>query len=489
MMHSLKNNGTLALRLHRWLAQVVTRPIVVPLCLLVIMLVGVLLRTYKLGEWSFWGDEMFTVSGKEDGFNYTIFRQAISLVLIQKFVAVAGLNEWNTRIVPALVGVITIPILFYIVWKFFDIPTALVAALLLAISPWHLYWSQNARFYTALLLFYSLALFFFYLGTERDNVWYLLTCLIFLGLAVKERLLALFFLPVILIYLLLLILLSFEKPKGWNYRNLAIFILPGLLGSLVFAGPYLLNLPAWMSGFGFANNSPVWLAGGFAYYVGLPVICLGGAGGFYLVAKKNRAGLLLFVSAIVPLLLLMIVSPFHYTANRYAFMSLTSWLALAAVAVVMLVRNTIGPSKLLAVATLFVLLVNFLSEDSLYFLYQNGNRDNWKAAFAYIHEHQQPQDLLASNNPTIANYYLPTSQTLAFSQINIQEIESCDQRIWFVADMVDPVKFPELHTWITQNARLVSIHDVSFHARNFSMRVYLYDPINAPGEGTFKNEK
>jgi hypothetical protein len=440
-----------------------------------ITLAGTFLRLYKLGEWSFWGDESFTFSGQEDGFNYNPIRQSFSLTLIQSAIAMNGLNEWNARIVPAIIGIITIPVIFFMVKRLFNTVTALLAALLLALSPWHLYWSQNARFYTALLLFYSLSLYFFYLGIEQDKPWYLIICLFFLGLAVKERLLALFFLPVVVIYVVLLYAFSFEQPKGWRFRNLAIFLMPGLVGGIFFAGPYLLDLPGWFSGFGFANNSPLWLAGSFASYVGLPVICLGSVGGIYLVMQKNRAGLLLSVSAVVPLLSLMAVSTFHYTANRYAFISLASWLILAAISLTTLIKKTFGSARFLAWGVLLVLLVSPLSENALYYRYQNGNREDWKAAFAYIREHWGPEDLVASGRPQIADYYLGT-QSIAFDRDSFDQIAVQEQRIWFVEDIASIEKFPELHSWLTQNTRLVSVHDVYFQVRNFTIRVYLYEP-------------
>ena len=485
MIQKTDKNVSLFDWLYNWLAQIVSQPAFVPISLLAIIFVGAFLRIYKLGEWSFWGDEMFTVSGGEDGFNYSIIRQSLSLTLIQFFTSVNGVNEWNARIIPAIIGIITIPILFFMVRKLFDTSTALLASLLLALSPWHLYWSQNARFYTALLLFYSLAIFFFYMGIENDNSRYLLACLVFLGLAAKERLLAIFFLPVALVYILLVHFLSFEKPMGWKYRNLAIFIIPGLIGALFFAGPYLLNFSAWtsVSGFGFANNSPFWLAGGFAYYIGLPVICLGSVGGLYLVREKNRAGLLLCVNAVVPLLLLLIVSPFHYTANRYIFISLTSWLILAAITTMMLVKNMRWPLTLLALGTFLVLLVHPVGEDILYYMTQNGNRDNWKAAFTYIQQHKRPGDLVVSDNTQLADYYLST-QSIFFAEYNLDEIGTQDSRVWFVEDMVGIQKFPELHAWVIQNAQLVSVYDIHFQARNFSMRVYLYDPaLSSDTEG------
>ena len=51
--------------------------------------------------------------------------------------------------------------------------------------------SQNARFYTLLLLFYSLALLAFLIGLEENPPAYLLFSLGLLGPAARERLLAL----------------------------------------------------------------------------------------------------------------------------------------------------------------------------------------------------------------------------------------------------------------------------------------------------------
>jgi hypothetical protein len=93
----------------------------VPICLLTITVTGTFLRVHMLGEWSFWGDEMFTVSRREDGFNFDLLRQSLSLLLIQMVTVVNGLSEWNARIVPALVGIFTVPVLIFIV-KTFSVP-------------------------------------------------------------------------------------------------------------------------------------------------------------------------------------------------------------------------------------------------------------------------------------------------------------------------------------------------------------------------------
>jgi hypothetical protein len=105
MKQSLETKKSTPYRLFLWLAQTINQPTVVAFCLLAITVVGAFLRIYKLGEWSFWGDEMFTVSGEEDGFNYSLFRQSLSLSLIQTVTRFHGVNEWNARIVPAMIGI------------------------------------------------------------------------------------------------------------------------------------------------------------------------------------------------------------------------------------------------------------------------------------------------------------------------------------------------------------------------------------------------
>ena len=105
--------------------------------------------------------------------------------------------------------------------------------LLLAVSPWHLFWSQNARFYTSILLFYTLALFTFHLALERNKLGYFVLFYGLLYLAFSERLFAFFIFPVIAVYLVALWVFKFEKPKGLTFRNMALMGLPILVGGAI----------------------------------------------------------------------------------------------------------------------------------------------------------------------------------------------------------------------------------------------------------------
>ena len=456
------------------------RPLYEGVLLLIATGVAVILRFYRLGTWSLWGDEVFTLTGKEDGFNFSLLRRSLASDLIRATTSALGTSEWSARLVPAIIGVLSIPILYFMVRKLFGARVALFSAGLLAVSTWHIYWSQNARFYTLLLLFYTLSMLAFYIGMEEDSPWWVAGSLVFLGLAARERLIALVFVPVVVVYLLALKFLPGEKPSGWRPRNLAIFFTPGLVLAVLIAGPFLRNLPGWFAGFARINNNPVWILAGVVYYVGLPVICTGLAGALYLWAERtrsarhSRAALYFGLGAVVPLVAIMGTSVFQYSANRYIFVSLTSWIILAGLALEALFGLFPGSRVVLALGVFALLFGSSLSEDLLYFQYQNGNRDDWKSAFAYVQAHRQPGDRVISANQEVARYYLGEI-TGGFQWLDTAAIET-EGRTWFVEDLNVGDLFPDKQAWLVQNARLVANFDVHAYARVFVMRVYLYDP-------------
>jgi mannosyltransferase len=141
------------------------------LLLILIVVLASCLRFFKLGEWSFWIDEIFTINRAQHQYSSpelvlrNIFPARnwipISVILTAQVIKQFGVSEWSARLAPAVIGIITIPILYFPLKKIIGTPAALIALLLLAVSPWHIFWFQNARFYSSLLLFYPLALFAF----------------------------------------------------------------------------------------------------------------------------------------------------------------------------------------------------------------------------------------------------------------------------------------------------------------------------------------
>jgi len=142
--------------------------------LLGLTFVGFILRFYNLGGNSLWLDEATTLmfarkslagiwaSVAAGEFNPPLF------YWLEHGMLFFGESEFVLRFLPALFGVLTIPVIYLIGKEFRDQNVGLIAAALLAFSPFHIFYSQEARAYAPMLFFFSLALLF-YVRASRSN--------------------------------------------------------------------------------------------------------------------------------------------------------------------------------------------------------------------------------------------------------------------------------------------------------------------------------
>jgi uncharacterized membrane protein len=455
------------------------------LLLLAITLLGGALRLYKLGEWSFWTDEVFSV---QDALRLNLIESVayneyvLSYVLIEGTIRLFGVNEFAARLGPCLVGIITIPILYFLTKEMFGIKVALVASLILTLSPWHIYWSQNARFISLLSLFSMLALFAFFWGLERRDYRLILAGVISTGLAVLSHFSAFLLVPVILSYVMLLWILPFEKPVGFRQSLILLFSFVFVLLPFFFFSPFLSSLGnrafefiGKLSEVGLELGQTLWLLSGIVYYIGIPTICLASFSAMFLLSKRDRATLLLVLNALVTLVIFLILSQFISAANRHAVMILPSFIVLAAFGCVKVIDELRANTKILGVAVLVLLLTDLLAQDYLYYTYQQGNRENWKAAFQFVRDKMGEDDLIVTTMPRVGEYYLG-QEVDWIGAINPINIVDDGQRVWFVED--NRIKYidPKIQEWVEDNAKLVADFDVPTSVYTYKMRVYLYDP-------------
>jgi mannosyltransferase len=458
-----------------------------------ITLLAALLRFYKLGEWSFWIDELFTIGHAQAHYSSLelIARHIppnrnwipLSVMLTAGTLNVLGTSEWSARLVSAVIGVISVPVLYVPVKRLFNPGVGLIAVLLLAVSPWHLYWSQNARFLTSLMLLYSLALFAFYFGLEQDRPGYLLLSMALLYLAASERLYGAFLVPVVVSYLLLLKIAPFEKAPGLRVRNLVLLALPAIAFGIFEIYSYVTTGSSitvyTLDGFaGQVNHSPFRLLASLTYRIGIPLICLGTLGGVVLLVQRRRAGILLCSAAWVPPLILLLMTPFAFTVDRYVFVSLPFWIILGAVAVHELVMHADKVGKILSFGVLLLLVAEPLSEDALYYQYQNGNRPDWRGAFALVRREKEEGDLVAATRPELGEYYLG-EEVIPINGIDPGTIAQGGRRVWFVIDEATSWVDPDLREWIGKNSELINVLAVSMPGKSLNITVYLYDPPRA----------
>jgi hypothetical protein len=348
---------------------------------------------------------------------------------------------------------------------------------LLAISPWHLLWSQNARFYVTLLLFYTLALLTFYLGLEKDRILYLVLSMLFLGLAALESQIALMFVPVVIAYIVLLKILPFEQPAGLNLRNLAIFFGPGFVAASYFSLPFFLN-GVWDRYFaGNTNTTPLIILVTVVYYVGLPVVCLGICGAIYFLFKRNRAVLLLSLSSLLPLMMIAFLAQIQFTDSRYLFLSLVSWLVLAAVTIKALCSQTWRGAQHLTIGLLLILLLTSAGQVFDYY-HQNGHRENWKEALAFVQQHKETDEQVLVTFNRLGRYYLP-GQTDSIREETLAEVMGSNRKVWFVEKVSFTRRRPPVQTWLEENTETIAIFETATPVHHYEIRVRLYTPTGA----------
>ena len=464
------------------------------LLLAAITLLAVILRFYNLGVWSFWFDEISTInrahafySGLESVIhNLPPAGNSVPLSVIFTGLVLNGLgtSEWSARLAPAVIGVISVPALYFPIRREFGTRVGLIAALLLAIAPWHIEWSQNARFYTSLMLLYNLALFAFFYAVERDRPGYILPFLLLLYLAMSERMIALMITPVVLSYLIFLRILPFEKPPGLRTRNLLIILLPAIVfgiyeiyGSISIGNSRILDTYLVFS----PNRGPdsLRLLSFIVFNLGIPLVCLGFFAGIYLLTQKSRSGLFFFLGAVVPIGLLLLANPFLYTDERYAFITLPSWIILGALAIKEIFSETGSQGKVLVIGVMVLLLADAAYGNLMYFHVNNGNRLDWRSAYEQIQERMEDGDLFVSYWPALGAYYMG-QEVLSLREVKLDLVIGSGKRVWFVIDKFAAWSALKKSQWVTKNAELI---DVMYLRRqsDSQLRIFLYDPLHSKG--------
>lgn len=459
-----------------------------------ITLLAGFLRFYNLGKWSFWIDEIFNIERAQIHYGSleAITQNIPPVKLWIPFSTIAssgalnifGTSEWSARLVPAIIGVISIPVLFFSAKQLFGSGAGLLAALFLTVAPWHIYWSQNARFYTSLMLFSYLALFAFFYGVERNRPVSLLFSLLFLYLAVSERLVALLLVPVALLYLLVLKTRLFGELSQFQKRSLILVLLLGLaLASFEFysfatTGSSILVYAADIF-VGRPNNTPPRLLYVIIYQVGLSISHLGFFGGVYLLSQRSRQGLFIFLSAVAPILLLLTLALFALTFDRYIFFVLPFWLILSAVALKEMYIQAHSYTKLLPLGVLALVLASSTNDVLLYHQLQHGNRPDWRGAFAVVQEHKHDKDLVVTTRPEIGRYYLD-DKVESIHSLELATVASGHQRVWLVFEDAPDPGGSVLEQWLIKNTELVEVLEIPARGKSRALRVYLFNPTREP---------
>lgn len=127
--------------------------------LIAITLLALLLRVYHLDSLSLWYDEGATLAITLGGMSewQKDVHPPLYYFLLSLWMEISGSDFW-VRMLSALFGAATIPLVYLIGRKMFGWQAGLIAAGLMAILPYHIRFSQEARMYTVMTFFFAVAL-------------------------------------------------------------------------------------------------------------------------------------------------------------------------------------------------------------------------------------------------------------------------------------------------------------------------------------------
>ena len=153
-------------------------PAGVPIELYPIALVAAALRLFRLESESYWVDEVVSVTTVASN---TPIELLISVpgndphppfyyLLLSGWTTLFGTSELATRLLSALAGIATVVVLYGIGRRLFDREVGAIAAVLVAVSPFHVWYAQEVRMYNLLALLTALSVYYFVrIQTDRST--------------------------------------------------------------------------------------------------------------------------------------------------------------------------------------------------------------------------------------------------------------------------------------------------------------------------------
>jgi hypothetical protein len=138
-----------------------------------IIVVAVATRLFTLGGADIVLDEFFTALYYEERAHSIV--NPLIYILIRMSQSIFGESEFALRLPTFVFGVGAIPLIYLLGRELRSTSVGLLCAAFLTLLPWHLWHSQYARYYAAVIFFTILMHLFFIRALRRDSIAYLLS--------------------------------------------------------------------------------------------------------------------------------------------------------------------------------------------------------------------------------------------------------------------------------------------------------------------------
>lgn len=402
-------------------------------------LVGALciLRLVGLERWGLWIDEAFTLhdAGSLSWSRLTDF--PLNLFLTSQWLELLEPphGEASLRAPACLFGVLSI---LGTAWAFRPLlgaPRAWLAATLVALSSYHLFWSQSARHYTlaqALSVLGAGVALRGILGGSGSR--YLAGVALALAAAFAHPSAGLL-VPALLVAPWLCGALGARLPWSPSTRWMAALALAGLALGATWGADVWGEYASKKSG-----SSVLHLAQTSGFYFG-PPLCLAAAwASFEALRERKPAGVLVGLVLLLSFGLALAAALLARVAAQYVFV-LLPWAAAAASGIAPIER----PRGKVALGLLAAMLAWGSVDVVLYMTVRHGDRPRWKEAYALVARSRGPDDLVYGMAAPVGEYYLAPGST------RLREASSLARLTDYEDHLVDVWARRERRIWIVLN--------------------------------------
>lgn len=135
--------------------------------LLFILIVTFFLRLYNLGYHDFWYDEALTVSYAQ--YPWANWNAPLYWILLHYWIKIFGISEFSLRFPSLVFSFLSVIFVFLLGKELFNKKVGIVASIFIGLSPFHLWYAQEARDYSMVLFFGLLSSWLFYKALREDN--------------------------------------------------------------------------------------------------------------------------------------------------------------------------------------------------------------------------------------------------------------------------------------------------------------------------------
>lgn len=388
--------------------------------LFIVIILALFVRIYSINSENFDSDEGLTVYHSQKSILHNI-KWSLSVlyvpfyhIILSSWVSLFGPTEFSTRMLSVIFGTLAVFMIYLIGTMLFNKKVGIFAALLVALSSFHVFFSQYSRPYSLYFFLSLLSIYFYfhYIHNKKFLLWYILTTIMLLYTHAVAPLL-------LVVQNLHYFLIVKERLKKWILIQLVLFVsyVP-LLNFLITKSSSFTFLwiptPSLLSIFEILYS---YIAGEtFAFYnliFGLLLVLFFAAliGMFFIkkiktlksIPKKEFDSLFFIVILFFATLFLVIVYSFFFTTifvDKYIIYSSLSIYILVALSIVSLRKP---------LQTIFFYIVIILLSSILYFDYATLNRAEIEKATDHIREQMESSDyiLVSTNNSkhTFSYYY------------------------------------------------------------------------------------